>query len=157
MIENKNTELHDIYRENGKNLTNDFNMSSSAANPISIESNKQNNFLEKSFKNFKRRVSTASGIHDLTDTFDILNREMQSNDFFTRLIAINLSIEEDKCYDFDVSFSKNMKAFLPWEDTYYHGKSKLQVYSSKNFPDWLKVANISKKYFLSFYSGYYVF
>lgn len=145
MLEKKNTELHDIYRENenlSKNLTNDFNIN--PANPISNDSYRRND-LENSIKNGKKPFSKISNnnLTDLTDTFDIMNKEMQSNDFFTRLIAINLSIEEDKSYDFDVNYSKKMKAFLPWEDIYYNGKSKFQIFSGKNMPEWLKISNKS--------------
>jgi len=147
MIEKKTTELHDIYRENeniNKNHQND-DFSKSPSNPLSKEFQK-NYDNEKSLNKSKKpfcRVSNNT-LADMTDTFEIMNKEMQSNDFFTRLIAINLSIEEDKSLDFDVGFSKKMKAFLPWEDEYYNGKSKFQIYSSKNFPDWLKISNKSK-------------
>ena len=157
MLEKKNTELHDIYRENenlSKTQKNDFNMS--PANPISNESYRRND-LESTLINGKKPLTKVSNnnLTDMTDTFDIMNKEMQSNDFFTRLIAINLSIEEDKSYDFDVNFSKKMKAFLPWEDTYYNGKSKFQIFTNKNFPEWLKISNNSIfKIFYEFFFDY---
>jgi hypothetical protein len=145
MIEKKNTELHDIYRENEnliKNLPNDFNVS--PANPVSNDSYKGND-LGKDYKKGKKPFARISNntLTDMSDTFEIMNKEMQSNDFFTRLIAVNLAIEEDKSYDFDVNFAKKMKAFLPWEDYFYNGKSKFQIFSGKNVPEWLEVSNKS--------------
>lgn len=146
MIDKKFTELHDIYREKenqNKYQINDLNLS--PANPISNDSYRKNDSENplKNPKNVHPKFSNTN-LMDMTDTFEIMNKEMQSNDFFTRLIAINLSIEEDKSYDFDVSYSKKMKAFLPWEDEYYNGKSKFQIFSAKNMPDWFKISNTSK-------------
>lgn len=154
MIEKKNTELHDIYKEKenlSKNLQNDFNVS--PANPISNDSFRRNDLESSTIKNGKKTFSKIStnNLTDMTDTFEIMNKEMQSNDFFTRLIAINLSIEEDKSYEFDVNFTKKMKAFLPWEETYYNGKSKFQIFTSNNCPDWLKISNKSITYIILFF------
>lgn len=148
MLDNK-IELHDIYKE--KNQESEINKyDSDKEMPGSMPITNINNDIEfgKSIKIQAIKSSSVSLI-DITDTFDILNKEMQSNDFFTRLIAINLSIEEDKAYDFDMDFSKKMKSFLPWEDHYYKGKSKFEIYSQINFPEWLKISNKGKLYIKS--------
>ncbi len=149
----KTTELRDIYRQNvnltKNDLNDDFDTISKDKKSNEVLKSKGGDLKSNSMKKPFSYVSNKS-LNDMTDTFDIMNKEMQANDFFTRLIGINLSIEEDKSFDFDVSFSKKMNAFLPWEDLFYNGKSKFQIYSSKNFPDWLKIKNTSIILFYDF-------
>lgn len=142
MLEKK-TELHDIYKENENLKKIQFKENNEMPASLPNTSVGEDFEINKKPKKLGFKFSTGN-IIDITETFDVLNKEMQSNDFFTRLIAINLSIEEDKNYDFDVNFSKKMKSFLPWEDEFYSGKSQFQIYTSKNFPEWLKIANKSK-------------
>lgn len=141
----KSTELHNIVRENEYNnkISNKIEIQNSNNN-LSFNTQIKNNFEKTPTKPHLNRILSNKTLTEITDTFDIMNKEMQANDFFTRLIAMNLSIEEDKCYDSDPSFTKKMKSFLPWDEEYYNGKSKFQLYTNNNFPAWLNVINISK-------------
>ena len=152
------TELKDIFLDNNynnytknnnntnnENLKNDpnyyeFDDLNNNKNTENLENNNNND--SKNIK--KRNLQSSHSITDITDTFNIMNKEMQSNDFFMRLIAINLSIEEDKAFDLDSNLSKNMKGYLPWEDEVYEEKSKFSTYTSDDIPEWMNISNKSK-------------
>ena len=136
-INGNKTELHDIFLQSTikESNFNDFDTHNKY-----FESQKRSNLLN----NKQNMKNSTRSITDITETFDMMNKQMQTNDFFIRLIAINLSIEEDKDFDSDTSFNKNMKAFLPWEDEYYSGKSKFNLYTNENIPEWLNISNKSK-------------
>lgn len=147
----KSTELHNIVRENEyNNKISNENEKHNRINKISFNPQIKNDFEKSPTKPHLNRILSNKTLTEITDTFDIMNKEMQANDFFTRLIAMNLSIEEDKSYDSDPSFTKKMKTFLPWDDEYYNGKSKFQLYTNNNFPSWLNVTNKSKIFLIFF-------
>jgi hypothetical protein len=156
---NNKTELKDIFLDNdynnfnNKNNNNNNNIDNLKNDPYYYEfdnananANSNANPNENLNNIKKKNLQSTNSIGDYTDTFELMNKEMQSNDFFMRLIAINLSIEEDKAFDIDTNFSKNTKGYLPWEDEVYEGKSKFNTYTSDDIPDWLKILKKSIYY-----------
>jgi hypothetical protein len=79
-------------------------------------------------------------------TLDEINREIESTDFLTRIIALNLAIDEDKKLCFDPKNDELFKTFLPWTDDYYSAKSEFVNYSytEKELPEWLELKELSK-------------
>jgi hypothetical protein len=82
-------------------------------------------------------------IHDIVNSYELLNTEMACNDFFSRLIAINISISEDQKMEFDPELENSFKSFLPWTDDKYNEKSIFKEYNDKDIPDWLNINEIS--------------
>jgi hypothetical protein len=105
---------------------------------LNIDMNVINSHPNKEHKNVpvKSKVSTSE-LSKMADTLNVFTKEMEASDFFIRMIGITVSTEEDKQYDFDPQFGNKMKAYLPWEDDAYNGKSKLSEYTHKNLPEWL--------------------
>jgi hypothetical protein len=87
--------------------------------------------------NLKLVTKPSTNLNDMIDTFSLLNREMESVDFFARMIGITLAIEEDKTYDFDPQFSNKTKSYLPWDDESYNEKTPMKMYTNHNLPEWL--------------------
>lgn len=107
-----------------------------------------NNSTElKDLKTYKapilKKVESTTNINDMLDTFDYLNREMESSDFFMRMISMILSIEEDKQFDFDPEFNIKAKSYLPWNDDNYNNKSPFELYTHKNVPEWVNLKELS--------------
>ena len=123
-----NSNKDDFYNRGvaGAHLNHNSNIDMNVINP------------NKEHKNIpmKSKVSTSE-LSKMADTLNVFTKEMEASDFFIRMIGITVSTEEDKQYDFDPQFGNKMKAYLPWEDDAYNGKSKLSEYTHKNLPEWL--------------------
>lgn len=85
-----------------------------------------------------------SAMNEMAYSYDNLNKEMSCNDFFARLVALNIAISEDNQYDFDPEIEKMFRTFLPWTDEKYLEKSEFKDYTDRDIPDWLNINEISK-------------
>jgi hypothetical protein len=83
---------------------------------------------------------------NIANTFDILNKEMECNDFITRMVALNLAIDEDRRLCFDPKNDELYKTFLPWTDDHYTTKSEFVGYSypEQDLPEWINIKDLSK-------------
>jgi hypothetical protein len=97
------------------------------------------NVLEKEHKEIKN-------LRFMADTFDVLNKEMECNDFIARMVALNLAIDEDRKYGFDPKNDELFKTFLPWMDNHYTAKSEFVSYNypEKDLPEWINIKELSK-------------
>jgi hypothetical protein len=124
--ENGQKDYCSIYNEN-----NEDSLIQDPENPRELDD------LEKT----KRKISD---MNEIADAFGNLNKEMSCNDFFARLVALNIAISEDNQYDFDPENEKMFRTFLPWTDELYNNKSDFKDYTDRDIPDWLNINDISK-------------
>ena len=85
----------------------------------------------------KRKGSDENKLNTIADAIELVTREMQSNDFHNCMIAIILSLDEERALESDNTFKKKLNDYLPWEDEMYCEKSKFSQFSFKNLPKWL--------------------
>jgi hypothetical protein len=88
-------------------------------------------------------VCCISNISESANTYEIMMKEMDITDFFSRFIGLSLILDENKKIDNDAQYMKLIRTSLPWEDKYYNLKSELKSYTKKNIPDWLLCNKIS--------------
>jgi hypothetical protein len=83
------------------------------------------------------RVDSKKEISDMVHTFKILNDAKECSDHISRLAGICLSLNEDTGIDFEQDFSKNLRESIPWDIKLYQGKTSKNVFTVKDFPEWL--------------------
>jgi hypothetical protein len=99
----------------------------------------------RELEDLEKTQRKISAMNEMADTYANLNKEMSCNDFFARLIALNIAISEDNQYEFDPEIEKMFKAFLPWSDEKYTQKSEFKDYTDRDIPDWLNINEISNQ------------
>jgi hypothetical protein len=102
-----------------------------------------NNDYEMTSRSVKRQTTSRLELNKIANSTIIVTKEMESADFFARMIAMIIALEEDSNYDNDPNFTMKMKSYLPWEDNFYTHKSVYKEYTEKNIPDWLKTGEAS--------------
>jgi hypothetical protein len=95
-------------------------------------------------RNKNRQTTSKMELNKIANSTIIVTKEMEAADFFVRMIAMIIALEEDRNYDNDPNFTTKMKSYLPWEDNFYTHKSVYKEYTEKNIPDWLKEGETSK-------------
>lgn len=103
--------------------------------------------IKKDFKDsnrlMNRRFTYRTELINIANSTIIVTKEMEAADFFVRMIAMIISLEEDSNYDNDPNFQSKIKSYLPWEDNFYSHKSVYKEYTEKNIPGWLKEGETS--------------
>jgi len=85
----------------------------------------------------KQSCSDLNNISDMTNDFNLLNKNLEYSDFITRLIGLVLIIKDYDIYDKDNKYKTILKFELPLSPTYYEEKSDKRTYSQNKFPAWL--------------------
>lgn len=86
---------------------------------------------------YKKKYDSKIDINDMVYAQNILNNAIECSDHISRLAGICLSLNQDDGIEFEQEFSKSVNIPLPWDDEHYNQKSKIQIFTNKDFPDWL--------------------
>lgn len=102
-----------------------------------------NTDYEMTSRSGKRQTTSRIELNKIANSTIIVTKEMEAADFFARMIAMIIALEEDSNYTNDPNFTMKMKSYLPWEDNFYTHKSVYKEYTEKNIPEWLKTGETS--------------
>ena len=84
-----------------------------------------------------RRCDTRKDINDMVHSQRSLNNAIECSDHISRLAGMCLSINQDTGYEFEIEYSKCENKALPWDIEIYNQKTKMQLFTNKDFPEWL--------------------
>jgi hypothetical protein len=99
--------------------------------------------------NFKRHSTFVIPRHDKQclilssegdRTFDLINYHLETTDNIYRMIAISISVNQDRIYDKERFFKVKFDSPLPWaEDKFYKDRTPCEEYKQENLPDWVSI------------------
>lgn len=73
-------------------------------------------------------------------TFDLMNSHLESTDNIYRMIAISISINQDRIFDKENIYKVKFESSLPWPEVrLYNDKSSFSEYKQDNLPDWVSI------------------
>jgi hypothetical protein len=108
-------------------------------------------FAEYSYNSnkFKRHSTFVMPRHDKQSlilsnegdrTFDLMNYHLETTDNIYRMIAISISINQDRIYDKERYFKAKFDSPLPWaEEKFYKERTPCEEYKQENLPDWVNI------------------
>ena len=100
------------------------------------ESEKSSKFGH-SHKHSKLRQDSFGELEDMTNEFNLLNKNLEYSDFVTRLIGIVLAIKENDIYEVESKYKTLLNMKIPLSNLYYEEKTQKVTYTQKDFPSWL--------------------
>ncbi len=104
-----------------------------------VQSKKDDN-LNKEYDDQNHNIIRKNSLH----FFDLLTYNLEIQDMLQRMIAISVSLDNDRIYDNNDIYQEYYFSPLPWKNTnqnFYKEKSPFAKYTNKNLPKWLDIKN----------------
>lgn len=94
------------------------------------------------FEVSKSRNEKQSLTNEGDISFDFMNYHLETTDNIYRMIAISISINQDRRYDKEMHFKAMFKSELPWKgEKFYKESTNCEEYTQVNLPDWVNIKN----------------
>ena len=107
-------------------------------NDFDTNGNKRGNAPDSNLyvRNSPLKRFSSQNLQDMTNDFNLLNKNLECSDFITRLVGLVLIIKDFEFYDKDSKYKSIVKFDLPLSPTYYKEKSDKRTYTQNTFPSW---------------------
>lgn len=94
------------------------------------------------FEVSKSRNEKQSLTNEGDISFDFMNYHLETTDNIYRMIAISISINQDRRYDKEMHYKAMFKSELPWQqEKFYKESTNCEEYRQENLPDWVNIKN----------------
>jgi len=85
------------------------------------------------------KLNGVENINDYLNSYDYLNSNLEFWENISRMIAISISLDEDRIYDRDINYMSKFASSLPWAEKYYTSRSDFKEFTQKKLPDWMNI------------------
>jgi hypothetical protein len=80
-------------------------------------------------------------LSDYINSYDYLNTHLEFSENICRMIAISVSLDEDRKFESNIKYLSKLASSLPWVDKYYNHVTEFKEYIQKSLPDWMNIKN----------------